>query len=100
MLGPPSAAGSATTDGCDPDTEQQKTEPAPSENSAATGAPGITGTAQVGETLTADTAGIADEDGLDNAAFSYQWLADDADIQEQAAPATRWLTPTRARPSR
>ena len=34
----------------------------------------------MGETLTADTSGIADEDGMDNAAFSYQWLADDADI--------------------
>ena len=44
-------------------------------NSAATGAPTISGTAQVGETLTADTSGIADEDGLDNATFSYQWLS-------------------------
>ena len=40
-----------------------------------TGAPTISGTAQVGETLTADTSGIADEDGLDNATFSYQWLS-------------------------
>ena len=39
VWGPPSAAVSATTDGCDPDTDQQKTEPAPSENSPATGAP-------------------------------------------------------------
>ena len=31
------------------------------QNSPATGAPTITGTAQVGETLTADTSGIADE---------------------------------------
>ena len=31
----------------------------------------------MGETLTADTSGIADEDGLDNAAFTYRWLADD-----------------------
>ena len=52
-----------------------------SENSPATGAPGITGTARVGETLTADVSGIADEDGLDNAAFSYQWLAGGADIE-------------------
>ena len=50
-------------------------------NSPATGAPAITGTAQVGETLTADTSGIADEDGLDNVLFSYQWLADDTAIQ-------------------
>ena len=49
-------------------------------NSPATGAPTITGTAQVGETLTAETSGIADEDGLDNASFSYQWQADGADI--------------------
>ena len=49
-------------------------------NSPVTGAPTISGTAQVGETLTADTSGIADEDGLDNAAFSYQWLAGDSDI--------------------
>ena len=49
-------------------------------NRPATGAPTITGTAQVGETLTVDTSGISDEDGLSNAAFSYQWLADDANI--------------------
>ena len=49
-------------------------------NTSATGAPAISGTAQVGETLTADTSGIADEDGLDNATFSYQWLADGVDI--------------------
>ena len=49
-------------------------------NSLATGAPTISGTAQVGKTLTANTSGIADADGLTNVAFSYQWLADDADI--------------------
>ena len=49
-------------------------------NSPATGAPAITGTAQVGETLTADTSGITDDDGLENVSFSYQWLADDAEI--------------------
>ena len=46
-------------------------------NNPATGAPTINGTAQVGGTLTADTSGIADEDGLEDAVFSYQWLADD-----------------------
>ncbi len=49
-------------------------------NSVATGAPTISGTAQVGETLTADTSGISDGNGLANATFSYQWLADNADI--------------------
>ena len=53
---------------------------APTPNSPATGAPTISGTAQVGETLTADRSGIADADGLTNATFSYQWLADDAAI--------------------
>ena len=49
-------------------------------NNPATGSPTISGTAQVGEMLTADTSGIADDDGLDNATFRYRWLADDADI--------------------
>ena len=49
-------------------------------NTPATGQPAISGTAQVGETLTADTSGIADQDGLSSAVYSYQWLADDADI--------------------
>ena len=51
-----------------------------SQNSQPTGQPTITGTAQVGQTLTASTSGIADTDGLDNVSYSYQWLADDTDI--------------------
>ena len=66
----------APVDGSGPE-EQQSPPPA---NSAATGAPAITGTARVGETLTADTSGIADADGLTGASFSYQWLADGTDI--------------------
>ncbi len=53
---------------------------APNPNSPATGVPTITGTAQVGETLTADTSGIADADGLGSVQYEYQWLADDAEI--------------------
>ena len=53
---------------------------APTPNSPATGTPTISGTAQVGETLTANTYGVADADGLANATFSYQWLADGAEI--------------------
>ena len=49
-------------------------------NSPATGAPTISGTAQVGQTLTASTSGIADADGLTNVSYSYQWLADDTEI--------------------
>ena len=60
--------------------EIRTAEPTPGENSPATGAPTIGGTAQVGQTLTAGTSGIADGDGLDNVSFSYRWVADDADI--------------------
>ena len=48
---------------------------APPPNIPATGLPTITGMARVAETLTADTSGISDADGLANAAFTYQWLA-------------------------
>ena len=50
-------------------------------NSPATGQPTISGTAQVGQLLTADTSGISDDDGLDNVSYSYQWLTSrDAEI--------------------
>ena len=57
----------------------------PTTNTAAQGLPTITGTAQVGETLTASTAGITDADGLTNVAYTYQWLADDAEITDATA---------------
>ena len=37
--------------------------------------PLINGTPQVGETLTADTSAIVDEDGLTNVSYRYQWTA-------------------------
>ena len=43
-------------------------------NNAHTGGPTISGTAQVGQTLTADTTEIADADGLTQAVFAYQWI--------------------------
>ena len=49
-------------------------------NSAATGVPTITGTLQVGTTITAGTSDISDADGLTGVAYTYQWLADDVDI--------------------
>ena len=49
-------------------------------NSPATGALAISGTAQVGQTLTADTSGIADADGLVGATFTYQWVTGGSDI--------------------
>ena len=54
---------------------------APVPNTPATGLPTIIGTVRAGETLTADTSGIDDEDGLTSGTFSYQWLADEAKIQ-------------------
>ena len=60
-------------------------------NSPATGGPGITGTVQAGETLTATTDGIEDEDGLTGSVFSYQWVRSDTDI-EGAASSTYTMT--------
>ena len=60
-------------------------------NSPATGGPGITGTVQAGETLTATTDGIEDEDGLTGSVFSYQWVRSGADI-EGAASSTYTVT--------
>ena len=51
------------------------------DNSPATGLPTVIGTVRAGETLTADISGIEDEDGLTNATFSYQWVADDVETQ-------------------
>ena len=48
-------------------------------NARATGRPVITGTPRIGETLSVDTTGIADANGLSNAAFRYQWTVIEAD---------------------
>ena len=50
------------------------------ENNPASGQPTISGTAEVGQPLTADISGIADADGLSGVTYNYQWLADDAEI--------------------
>ncbi|NYS62413.1 DUF4347 domain-containing protein [Vreelandella salicampi] len=47
-------------------------------NDAPTGNVTITGASTQGETLNADTSGLADEDGLGS--FSYQWLCNGVDI--------------------
>ena len=70
---------------------------APSENSPATGAPTISGMVQVNETLTADTSGITDADGLTNVSYTYQWIADDGTTDtdiENATAATYTLVST------
>ena len=47
---------------------------APPTNTSAAGAPTISGTPQVEQTLTADTSSITDEDGLTNVSYRYQWI--------------------------
>ncbi len=56
-------------------------------NSPATGQPGVSGTPQVGQVLTASTSAIADPDGLTNVAFTYQWMAGDTIIRGATAAA-------------
>ena len=64
-------------------------------NSPATGRPAITGPAQVGEILTADTSAIADADGLDTATFEYQWIRnEDALIVDITDATGSTYTPT------
>ena len=50
-------------------------------NTPATGSPGIDGSPVVGQTLTATTSDIGDDDGIVDAVFAYQWLGDDAAIE-------------------
>ena len=66
-------------------------------NTPATGRPVVSGTAQVGETLTASASGVADADGLANAVFAWQWIADDGTSDADIAGATgATCTPTAA----
>ena len=67
---------------------QGQRSPAPLANSPATGAPNISGTAQVGETLTADTTDIADADGLSGATFIYRWTRNDGSTDTSIQDAT------------
>ena len=62
-----------------PPPSQQQGGETPS-NTPATGAPAISGTPRVDETLTADTSAIDDADGLTNVSYSYQWIAGGTDI--------------------
>ena len=42
----------------------------------------------MGETLTADTSGIADSDGLTNVSYSYQWISNDGSSDSDITDAT------------
>ena len=65
-------------------------------NSQATGVPVISGTAQVGHTLTVDTSGIADADGLTRVSYRYQWLFDGGTEISGATNSTYELQPSDA----
>ena len=57
-------------------------------NSAATGAPTITGTALVGDPMRAVTSGIMDADGLTSPTFTYQWIRVDGATESDISGAT------------
>ena len=56
-------------------------------NDPATGAPTISGTAEVGHTLSAETSGIGDIDGLPDT-FTYQWIRVDGITETDIPDAT------------
>ena len=57
-------------------------------NRPATGAPTIIGTPEVSETLTADVSNIQDADGLENVAYTYQWIRVIDGVETEIAGAT------------
>ena len=57
-------------------------------NITATGQPTISGTAQVGQTLTASTSGIADGNGLTTVIYRYQWIRVDGGNETSLSGAT------------
>ena len=63
-------------------SRRSPTPPPSGTNTPATGAPAITGTAEVGETLTAGTTGIMDADGLTSPTYTYQWIRVETDSTE------------------
>ena len=78
---------SDTTNNCSESREVTAREPEPV-NTPPTGLPTISGTPQVGETLTASVAGIEDADGLAGVTFAYQWISRDGTTDTEIAGAT------------
>ena len=88
------AGGICTQDGATLSQGVARTLPGPEQeeqNTPATGIPTISGTPQVGETLTANTSGISDAEGLTNVSYRYQWTAGGSDI-ENATGSSHLLT--------
>ena len=71
ILDNPVAPATNAVDGNTANRQQQ------SADTPATGGPGIVGRALAGETLTATTDDIEDEDGLADAVLAYQWIRQD-----------------------
>ena len=64
------------------ETETEEETEEPTSNTPAAGLPTISGTPQVDQTLTADTSGISDAEGLANVSYQYQWIAGGSDIED------------------
>ena len=60
----------------------------PAPNIMPTGLPTTSGTARVHDTLTANTSGIADANGLVDVYFSYQWIRNDGNTDAEIVRAT------------
>ncbi len=60
----------------------------PASNAAPVGLPTVSGTPEVGETLMASSVGITDTDGLTNATYAWQWVANDGTADTDIAGAT------------
>ena len=56
--------------------QQGQVQEASAPNVPAAGVPVVAGAVRVGETLVADTSGVADADGMAGAVFTFVWLAD------------------------
>ena len=76
-----------------PDTPPER------DNSPATGSPTINGTAQVGETLKADTSGIADADGLETRLSPTSGWETARRFRTRRPTPTPWPIAMKARPS-
>ena len=57
-------------------------------NTSATGLPTITGIPAVGQTLSAETSGISDANGLTGVSYAYQWIRNDGTSDEEISGAT------------
>ena len=77
----PGPAPEPDDDAPEPDDDAPDAPAPPTPNTPATGMPTISGTAQVGETLMANTSAIMDADGMPApATFTYQWMSDGTSI--------------------